>query len=42
MTGVHQVHFAVFSGREVAAEVQQEVEAGRVLHFTASSLYPKQ
>jgi AAA+ ATPase superfamily predicted ATPase len=35
-----QVHIALFSGRAIAREVEQEVEAGRVLHFSPESLYP--
>lgn len=36
---VGEVRFAVFSGGGLAPEVQAEVEAGRVLHFSAESLY---
>jgi hypothetical protein len=36
-----QVHIALFSGRAIAREVEQEVEAGRVLHFSPDSLYPE-
>jgi hypothetical protein len=34
------VHLAIFSGGAVAPEIEQEVQAGRVLHFPAASLYP--
>jgi uncharacterized protein len=37
--GVREVRFAVFSGGGLAPEVQNEVEAGRVLHFSAEDLY---
>jgi hypothetical protein len=39
LSGVRHVHFAVFSGRGVADDVQAEVAAGRVLHFPAADLY---
>lgn len=37
--GPHQVHLAIFSGGTIAPEIEQEVQAGRVLHFPAESLY---
>lgn len=41
LRGAHHVHFAIFPGGAIAAEVEQEVQAGRLLHFPAESLYPK-
>jgi uncharacterized protein len=38
--GPYQVHHAIFSGGEIAPGVEQEVRAGRLLHFPAASLYP--
>ncbi len=39
LTGVRTVHFALFSGAELSPELQTEVDAGRVLHFSAEDLY---
>jgi hypothetical protein len=36
---VRSVHFALFSGGELPPELQAEVDAGRVLHFSAEDLY---
>lgn len=38
--GPYQLHLAIFSGGEIAPEIEQEVRAGRVLHFQAAALYP--
>lgn len=37
--GAGQLHLALFSGGDLAPELKEEVEAGRVLHFPVSSLY---
>jgi hypothetical protein len=39
LTGVRTIHFALFSGRELPPELRAEVDAGRVLHFSAGDLY---
>jgi AAA+ ATPase superfamily predicted ATPase len=39
LTGVRTIHFALFSGGELPPELRAEVDAGRVLHFSAGDLY---
>jgi uncharacterized protein len=39
LSGIRQVHHAVFSGRGVAERVQAEVDSGQVLHFRMVDLY---
>jgi AAA+ ATPase superfamily predicted ATPase len=39
LSGIRQVHHAVFSGRGVADGVQAEVDSGQVLHFRMVDLY---
>lgn len=33
------IHFVLFSGEELPPELQAEVRAGRVLHFSPEDLY---
>jgi hypothetical protein len=39
LAGVRTVRLAVFSGRGLAAELQPEIDAGRLLHFSADDLF---
>ena len=39
LTGVRTVYFALFSRGELPPELQAEVDAGRVLHYSAEDLY---